>query len=62
MLVIGRKPGEFVDIVVPHDDGSETVLRVGLGSIDRKDRATLLIDAPREVRVTRTEIPDTGAV
>ena len=59
MLVISRRRGQSVDLIVPHDDGSETVLRLGVSEIEGR-LVRLFFDLPEEVRLLRTEVARRG--
>lgn len=53
MLVLSRKPGESITVLLP--SGDEIVFKV----LDQfSNRTSVGIEAPREFRVLRTELPE----
>ena len=57
-LGITRGLDESVDLYFQDDRGVEQVIHIKLGSLDfKRKEARLLINAPKEVRILRSELP-----
>lgn len=59
MLVLGRKPGELIDLIIPPSD-KPTKVAVGVTKANGV-KCWIGVEAPREVEVWRREITEEKA-